>query len=79
MEEVEEALGKAKNGKAAGEDECIIEILKQGGRQMRDSLLVLFQKMWNQEKIPKAWARGIIIPIFKDGERKNVDNYRGIT
>ena len=29
--------------------------------------------------MPVDWARGIIVPIYKDGERKNVDNYRGIT
>ena len=46
---------------------------------MKESLLVLFQKMWREENIPKDWARGIVVPIFKDGERKNVDNYRGIT
>ena len=46
---------------------------------MKESLLILFQKMWREEKIPKDWTRGIIVPIFKDGERKNVDNYRGIT
>ena len=28
---------------------------------------------------PKDWARGVIIPLFKEGERQNVDNYRGIT
>ena len=46
---------------------------------MHKSLLVLFQKMWKEERIPKDWARGIIVPIYKDGEKQNVDNYRGIT
>ena len=46
---------------------------------MKQSLLILFQKMWEGERIPVDWARGLIVPIFKDGERKNVDNYRGIT
>ena len=79
MEELEKVLYKTQNGKAAGDDGCVTEILKQGGSEMKESLLVLFQKMWREEKIPKDWARGIIVPIFKDGERKNVDNYRGIT
>ena len=25
------------------------------------------------------WARGIIFPIFKDGEKRDTQNYRGIT
>ena len=78
-EEIEKALSKMKNGKAAGDDECINEILKAGGEEMKESIWVLFQKMWKEEKIPIDWARGIIVPIFKDGEKKNVDNYRGIT
>ena len=35
--------------------------------------------MWKNEIIPIDWARGIIVPLYKEGERKNVDNYRGIT
>jgi hypothetical protein len=72
-------LKKAQNGKAAGDDGCINEILKTGGDEMKISLLLLFQKIWKEEKIPVDWARGVIIPIFKDGDRQNVDNYRGIT
>jgi len=73
------AIKKAKNNKAAGDDECINEILKQGGEQMVESLVILFRKMWKEEKVPIDWARGVIIPLFKEGERQNVDNYRGIT
>ena len=50
--------------------------MKKGGEAMKKSLLVLFR---TEERIPKDWARGIIVPIYKDGEKKNVDNYRGIT
>ena len=35
--------------------------------------------MWKEERVPIDWARGIIVPIFKEGEKENVDNYRGIT
>ena len=79
MDEIEKALNKAESNKAAGDDGCVNEILKQGGDGMKRSLLVLFQKVWNEERVPVDWARGIIVPIHKDGERENVDNYRGIT
>ena len=78
-EEIERALSKLENGKAAGDDGCINEILKQGNNNMKISLLILFQKIWQNEKVPIEWARGIIIPLFKEGDRSNVDNYRGIT
>src|ERR1700722_14541118 len=75
MGELERALKKAGNGKAAGDDGCINEILKNGGDAMKDSLLLLFKIMWEEERVPKDWARA----IYKEGDRKNVDNYRGIT
>lgn len=79
MSEVDKALGKAERNKAAGEDGCINEILKGGEGAMKESLLMLCQSMWREERVPKDWERGIIVPIFKEGEKKNVDNYRGIT
>lgn len=68
IEEVNIALRKAKNSKSAGVDGCINEILKSGGEAMGRSLLVLFQKVWKSESVPIDWARGIIVPLFKDGE-----------
>ena len=79
MEELEKALRKVENGKAAGDDGCINEVLKAGGESMKESLLTMFQKVWKEEVVPSDWARGIIVPLYKDGDKKNVDNYRGIT
>ena len=28
---------------------------------------------------PDAWSKGVIVPIFKKGDRKKSANYRGIT
>ena len=78
MSEVERALTKAENGKAAGDDGCINEILKREERNEK-SLLVLIPENVEKERVPTDWARGIIVPIYKDGEKENVDNYRGIT
>ena len=46
---------------------------------MKLSLVKLFRIVWRSECIPKDWARGIIVPIYKSGEKDNFDNYRGIT
>ena len=55
------------------------EILKYGGKEMINSLWTLLQKLWELEEIPGDWARGVIVPIYKEGDPKNPDNYRGIT
>ena len=31
------------------------------------------------ERVPKDWARGLILPLYKNGDARIPDNYRGIT
>ena len=50
-----------------------------GGEEMSRSIYQLCVKVWEREEIPELWSKGIIFPIFKDGERKDTQNYRGIT
>jgi sorting nexin-29 len=36
-------------------------------------------KIWKQEIIPWEWSEGILCPIYKKGDRKQCNNYRGIS
>jgi sorting nexin-29 len=36
-------------------------------------------KIWKQETIPPEWSEGIPYPIYKKGDRKQCNNYRGIS
>ena len=36
-------------------------------------------KIWKQEKIPWEWSEGILWPVYKKGDRKQCNNYRGIS
>ena len=38
----------------------------------------LFNEILRLQYFPKAWSKGIIIPIFKAGDVDDPDNYRGI-
>jgi hypothetical protein len=42
-------------------------------------LCKLFNNILSTGKFPVIWAKGIIVPIFKSGEKCNPSNYRGIT
>ena len=42
-------------------------------------LWILCNKCFEKENIPKEWMEGIIFPIYKDGDKRNPLNYRGIT
>ena len=72
-------IGNLRQGKAAGVDAMVNEILKFGGEGIGKATAKLCQFMFNCEKVPKDWARGLIFPLYKDGDVRNPDNYRGIT
>jgi hypothetical protein len=77
--EVTTAITMLQRRKAAGIDEITAEALKRGGEKLKDALLDLIQKAWKKEEIPEEWARGVICPIYKDGDPREPLNYRGIT
>ena len=68
-----------KLGKAAGHDQVVAEILKRGGEKVERVVYLLCRRAWREENLPTDWTRGIIFPIYKDGEKKDINNYRGIT
>ena len=78
-EEVEQAVKKLQNGKAAGEDEIVAEMLKSGGEVMIDWLLEILQEVWRTKQLPSEWKKSILVPVHKKKDRKVCDNYRGIS
>ena len=78
-ENIKSVLESLRSGKACGIDEIPNEFLKYGGSTLLNSLLDLFTKITDLEKIPEDWHKGIIKPIHKRGSIYDLDNYRGIT
>ena len=39
----------------------------------------LFSVIWREENVPKQWREGLIVNLFKKGDREDPSNYRGIT
>jgi hypothetical protein len=67
-----------KNGKAAGSDNILAEVLKADPYAMAD-LLPLFQDIWQKKKFPKELKEGIIIKVPKKADLSQCRNWRGIT
>ena len=76
--EVERAVKKMKSGKASGVDGIVSEILKRGGEGMLELTWKLCSEVFEAERVPRDWTRGLIFPLFKGGEKLSTDNYRGI-
>ena len=79
LEEVDKAIKLLRRGKAAGVDGAVNEILKYAGPEMTRSIWVLFNMLFEEEQVPQDWTRGLVVPIYKDGDKHIADNYRGIT
>ena len=77
--ETEDAVRRLKLGKAAGCDEIVAEVLKRGGDNIIKAIHRLCERVWEEETLPTDWTRGMIFPIYKDGDKKDPLNYRGIT
>jgi hypothetical protein len=67
------------NSKAPGTDGIVSEVLKNGGPKMEECLYVLCGRVFWQGGVPMDWLRGVVVPLYKDGSKKEPLNYRPVT
>ena len=79
FDEIKTMINKLKSGKAAGIDKIIAELLKNLDDDTVIILVNIFNKIFDSGEFPEEWALGIIVILFKGGERDDLNNYRGIT
>ena len=77
--EIVKCIRKLKNNKTGGSDGLVGELLKYGGSGMVCLLEQLFSVVWHKETVPGQWREGLIVNLFKKGDREDPGNYRGIT
>jgi hypothetical protein len=39
----------------------------------------LINSVWNKEELPDQWKESIIVPVHKNGDSTDCNNYRGIS
>lgn len=76
--EIEEAIKEMKDNKAAGADGIPAEFYKNAPKEIIDELKCIFKVIWKTEKMPQSFRDALIYPIFKKGDPKKAENYRGI-
>ena len=79
--EITEAINELKNGKSPGIDQITAEFLKKCliNKSFIELLHTLLNKFFDESIFPSSWAKGIIVPIFKKGERTDPNYYMDIT
>ena len=77
-EDIRKAIKSLKRRKAPGSDAITAEVLKAGGETMVSMLDKIFLKVIEEEDIPMEWAKMLVTPIHKKGDKHNHANYRAI-
>ncbi|KAK3543929.1 hypothetical protein QTP70_031842 [Hemibagrus guttatus] len=77
--EVTEVVHQLLGGKAPGVDEIRPEYLKSLDVVGLSWLTRLCNIAWWSGTVPLDWATGVVVPLFKKGDRRVCSNYRGIT
>lgn len=68
-----------KGGKSPGEDGLIAEFYKEFEKQMSIMLCDLFNEIFSRPWDLSAFAKGIVILLFKKGDPSKLGNYRPLT
>ena len=77
--EIGAKLERLHPNKSRGNDEIPPIFLKKTFNVVVSSLKNLFANIKRLRKFPSEWKIGIVSPIFKDNDRKEVSNYRPVT
>ena len=76
--EVQEAVDALNYHKAAAEDGTKNPMHQCGGEFMVELLVKLFNFLKMKEMTPENWSRSVVVNLYKDGDRTDPSNYRGI-
>ena len=79
IKEISNAISSLKNNKASSFDLILNEMLKYGQNFILKGLHRLFNLILSTGNFPTRWAKGIIVPLFKNGSKDDPSNYRGLT
>jgi len=76
---IRRSLAKIRRNKSLGPDGVPGEILKLGWEAMTPFLARLLGISLNNATNPRDWKKAIVVPIYKEGDRSAVTNYRHIS
>lgn len=77
--QVGKALKRFDKNKVSSPDDLPMMFFMQLSLSLSLPLSILFNKSMMENKFPSKWKTGYVSPIFKDGDRNDVTNYRPVT
>ena len=82
LEETRRAIRGMHNWKAPGPDSLVAELLKideSAEPIVPERFHAILVKVWNGEEVPQQWKNATIKGLYKESDRSNYNNYRGIS
>jgi len=79
LDELEKVLKLTKNGKTPAQDNINSELYKYAPEEFKLRLLKFLNNIYRENCIPNEWRNAVMTPIFKKGDRREPQNYRGIS
>ena len=77
--EIYKIIDDLEEGKAAGPDWFNNEMIIEGGKSMKESIIRMMKIIYKTEELPNEWNKAFIKNIYKGkGSKKEMSNYRGL-
>jgi len=73
--EVKIATENLKRYKFPGTDQILAALIQIEGNTLRSEIHKLISSVWNKGKLPQQREESIIVPIYKNGDKTNFNNY----
>uniref|UniRef100_A0A671U6T8 ribonuclease H n=1 Tax=Sparus aurata TaxID=8175 RepID=A0A671U6T8_SPAAU len=77
-QELTESIQSLKAKKACGVDSILNEMIKYSDHKLKLAILKLFNIILAVGTFPDIWNKGLITPLYKNGDKYDPNNYRGI-
>jgi hypothetical protein len=78
-EKVLQTMVTLKSKKCYGYDTIPLLVLKDGAEILASPYSKLFEKIYQTKELPDQWKISRTIPLFKKGNKKNINSYRPIS
>lgn len=76
--EIEMALEELDGSKGAGPDGIPPLLVKNLSNELSKPLFWLFNLSLRTGRFPIEWKKSFLVPIFKNGKKSDIENYRGV-
>ena len=74
--DVSDVLCHLKLGKAPGWDDLSSDLLRFCASGISVSLAELFNRAFAEAAVPTSWEEALVVPVFKNGDKHQLTNYR---